>query len=467
MSKRDVLKHRKPIIAVHHLYVIYNRGLSNEVRALKDISFDVYPGEFIIFFGPSGCGKSTLLYSISGLETNVEGSVRVHGTELTSLGTGDLAHFHQTVIGMIFQAYYLISSLTVLENVALPQMALRRPRREREKRANLLLQHFGVSEQARKLPTELSGGQQQRVAICRALMNEPDIIVADEPVGNLDTKASGDVMNLLRSLNDEQKKTIILVTHDPSHLHHAHRIIYLRDGTIAGIKENTTEERRESAVKKLAQASVPLALRHWAQTVTVDMLQSTPSAYMAVKAQEIVAEVLTGMTLEELRRIDEVIVRLLQGTSKGMQEIYETLHGALEKHGLSIEKRRALRLAHKISRMVEEVAAVQSIKRKATTRRRAAVATEAARIRSLALVDVGGVIPQKSIRIVDRCIIQRMRGEIDFQRLTTFLDLPIRKGGAGLDRRFARRLARAIEPLASTVQSILKTSNETSSPSTS
>lgn len=430
---------------MRHLNVTYNRGRSNEIKALRDISFDIFPGEFVIFFGPSGCGKSTLLYSISGLEMAAEGSVAVRGRDVIGMRTAERAAFHQKIIGMVFQAYYLIPSLTVLQNVSLPQLPLYGKKREREARAQSLLDRFGVGAQARKLPTELSGGQQQRVAMCRALMNEPLIIVADEPVGNLDTKSSEDVMNLLRSLNDDQRKTVILVTHDPSHLHHAHRIIYLRDGAVVGIKVNTPEERRESAVKNLASSGLPSALRHWAQTVTSDMLQGSSSVFAAAKAQEITAEVLTGMTLPELRILDDAVMKLIEGRAHGPEALYRTLHGTLAAHGLSMDKRRAERLARELAVMAKQVASLRRIEASAAAaadRQRVAQS-----VRRAALERTGGSLTDDAAAVVDQCILKHVEGTMDFAQLAITLDQPLRRGGAGLDRRFARRLARAIEPL--------------------
>src|SRR4030042_4815348 len=200
----------KPIIKTNKLAVTYFAGLDNEARALQDINIEIHPGEFIILFGPSGCGKSTLLYSIAGLQPNVQGSIFFYDKDIILFSKKELENYHQKKTGMVFQAFYLINSVTVEKNVMLPQIALGAPVMERKKRTMELLAHFGVAEQAGKLPLELSGGQQQRVAICRALINEPEILLADEPVGNLDTKSAHDVMLLLQELNQKQKKTVVL-----------------------------------------------------------------------------------------------------------------------------------------------------------------------------------------------------------------------------------------------------------------
>jgi ABC-type methionine transport system ATPase subunit len=187
----------------------------------------------------------------------------------------------------------------------------------REARGLKLLKQFGVFEQAKKLPTELSGGQQQRVAICRSVMNDPDILLADEPVGNLDSKSSEEVMKLLRELNDRDKTTVILVSHDPSHLHHAHRVFFMRDGQIIRVQTNTEAERKESPVMAVAKTQIHPALEQWAKTIAPDAIKDADGAMSFLSAQEIVAEVLTGMTAKDVARLDMLA-----------QEIVEGRHGA-------------------------------------------------------------------------------------------------------------------------------------------
>lgn len=222
----------KPAIETQNLKVIYDLGKSRETRALDGVDVKVFPREFIIFFGPSGCGKSTLLYTFTGLEKPIQGKVFIHGKDLSLLSPSESAQFHQSSIGMIFQAYYLIPSLTVFDNVSLPQIFQKKSYSERKEKAFALLKRFGIEDQARKLPTELSGGQQQRVAICRALINDPAILLADEPVGNLDSFSAQIVIDMLKEINEKDKKTVALVSHDPRFLNLAHRVYYMEDGKI-------------------------------------------------------------------------------------------------------------------------------------------------------------------------------------------------------------------------------------------
>lgn len=234
---------REIAIKTENVSVIYDQGKPNETKALTDVNVSIYKEDFIVIFGPSGCGKSTMLYTISGIEKPTKGSILVGGKDITKFTPLESARFHRADIGMVFQAYNLIPSLTVVDNVALPQVFRGVSKEKRTVRAKILLQRFGILPQAEKLPTELSGGQQQRVGIARALINEQPIIFADEPVGNLDSKSAKIVLDILYDLNVKDKKTVILVTHDPSLLRYATHVIYMKDGNVVGEKRFNAEQR--------------------------------------------------------------------------------------------------------------------------------------------------------------------------------------------------------------------------------
>ncbi|TSD01617.1 MAG: Uncharacterized protein Athens071425_346, partial [Parcubacteria group bacterium Athens0714_25] len=223
---------KEPIIKTKDLRVIYNQGKSNEVRSLEDANVEIYPQEYVIIFGPSGCGKSTLLYSISGLQAPTYGDVFIEGKKLAEMNKKERVNLHRNNIGMVFQAFYLVPSLSIIGNVCLPKSFSGVAKKIREKDGMKLLQRFSIAEQATKFPNELSGGQKQRVSIARSLINNPQIILADEPVGNLDSESAENVLRILKELNEIDKKTIILVTHNPEHLHFADRIIHMKDGRI-------------------------------------------------------------------------------------------------------------------------------------------------------------------------------------------------------------------------------------------
>lgn len=232
---------RIPIIKIEGVHKSFGND-DAQVKVLEDVNLEIHSGEYIILFGPSGCGKSTLLNCISGLEVPDKGRVEIRGEDISKFNRAELAKYRNKKIGIIFQQFNVLKSFNILENIALPQTFSGISKKRRIKRAEHLLDMFGLKQLGKRIPTEVSGGQQQRVAIARALVNNPWILIADEPTGNLDSKASAEVMDLLEKLNTKSKRTVVMVTHNPEHLKYANRVIYLRDGKI--IKE---EKKRHSA----------------------------------------------------------------------------------------------------------------------------------------------------------------------------------------------------------------------------
>jgi len=204
------------------------------VHALRGVTMKVKKGEFVAIMGPSGSGKSTLLNMIGAIDRPTAGTVLVDGIDISKLDDNELAELRNKKIGFVFQAYNLINRTTVLRNVELPAIVSGMPRSKRVKRAKELLALVGLKDEIYRSPKYLSGGQQQRVAIARALMNNPSLILADEPTGNLDSKSGKEVMLYLRKLNEELGTTVIVVTHDRSVAEMADRILYIKDGKIIG-----------------------------------------------------------------------------------------------------------------------------------------------------------------------------------------------------------------------------------------
>jgi putative ABC transport system ATP-binding protein len=219
------------VVEMAHLYKSYRRG-TQVLLVLQDISLTVRAGEFLALMGPSGSGKTTLLNLIAGLDRPDAGRLTVHGIDLPSLTEAQLADWRAANVGFVFQFYHLIPVLTAFENVELPLLLTRLPRRERQEHAELVLELVGLSDRQHHYPAQLSGGQQQRVAIARALVTDPTLIAADEPTGDLDKQSAGEIMDLLTRLNEEFHKTIIIVTHDPEAAHHAGRIRRLIKGQL-------------------------------------------------------------------------------------------------------------------------------------------------------------------------------------------------------------------------------------------
>jgi putative ABC transport system ATP-binding protein len=222
-----------PALEAHHLRKVYKRG-AEEIVAVDDISLSIAPGEFVSFIGPSGSGKTTLINILGCLDNATSGSLKVGGrtvfSESTCLSEAALTRIRRVVFGYVFQKFYLVPTLTVWENVLLPFTFFRKT----EARADPLeiLTFLGLEKRVGHRPAELSGGEMQRVAIARALVNKPEILLADEPTGNLDSKRSAEIGEILRSLNEREKLTVLLVTHNPGLAAIAQRTISLRDGRI-------------------------------------------------------------------------------------------------------------------------------------------------------------------------------------------------------------------------------------------
>ena len=217
---------------------------SNIVNALQDVSIAIDKGEYVAFMGPSGSGKSTLMNIVGCLDTPTTGTYNLNGHEVSEMTENELAEVRNKEIGFVFQTFNLLPRASALDNVALPLIYAGYSRSDRDELAMGALESVGLGSRSHHKPNELSGGQRQRVAIARALVNNPSIILADEPTGNLDTKTSHDIMALFQELHDKGN-TIIMVTHEDDIAHYAHRIIRLRDGLIEWDRKNENVNRTE------------------------------------------------------------------------------------------------------------------------------------------------------------------------------------------------------------------------------
>jgi len=226
------------IIVAENLGQTYTSG-DRKLRVLSGISLKIAPEAFVAIVGPSGSGKTTLLGLLAGLDTPSSGRVSIDGTDLGSLTEEQRARIRATTIGFVFQAFQLIPTLTALENVLVPVELANGGGRDATKRARGLLGRVGLSDRFDHYPTQLSGGEQQRVALARAFANEPKILFADEPTGNLDSVTGSDIIDLLVQLNEEQRTTLVLVTHDPALADRAHRVITLAGGRVTSDTEGT------------------------------------------------------------------------------------------------------------------------------------------------------------------------------------------------------------------------------------
>jgi putative ABC transport system ATP-binding protein len=219
------------LVEIRNVSKVYERG-KQKVEVLHHIDLDIAKGDFFALMGPSGSGKTTLLNLIGGLDSPTDGSITVGGERIDTLGEGALAKWRSSHVGFVFQFYNLLPMLSAQKNVELPLLLTKLSAAERKRNAGIALQLVGLSDRATHKPTELSGGQQQRVAIARAIVSDPDLLVCDEPTGDLDRQSAEDVLGLLQTLNREHGKTIIMVTHDPKAAEHARHTLHLDKGAL-------------------------------------------------------------------------------------------------------------------------------------------------------------------------------------------------------------------------------------------
>ncbi len=220
------------LVHLRNLSKTYTRGLQ-KVEVLHGIDLDIESGDFVALMGPSGSGKTTLLNLIGGLDGPTGGSITVGGERLDQLSENALARWRSSHVGFVFQFYNLLATLSARRNVELPLLLTRLSGAQRRQRADIALQLVGLADRAVHKPSELSGGQQQRVAIARAIVSDPELLVCDEPTGDLDRQSAAEVLTLLQQLNRDHGKTIIMVTHDPKAAEFARRVVYLDKGTLA------------------------------------------------------------------------------------------------------------------------------------------------------------------------------------------------------------------------------------------
>ncbi|MDD2981097.1 MAG: ABC transporter ATP-binding protein [Hespellia sp.] len=251
----------KAVIEVSDLYKLYRVGES-VVRALDGLDFKIYEGEFCAIVGTSGSGKSTLLNMLAGLEKPTKGEVIIAGSHIEKLSEDQLVTFRRDNVGFIFQSFHLMGTMNAMENVALPLTFRRISKAKRLKKAEEMLDLVNLRKHKNHMPNQMSGGQQQRVGVARALVVDPKIIFADEPTGNLDSHTSQEVMELMQKVVREQKKTLVMVTHDDHLASYADRIFHIIDGKIVKIDDNRDAEKEKIAADTKNQGEGKEDLEH-------------------------------------------------------------------------------------------------------------------------------------------------------------------------------------------------------------
>jgi putative ABC transport system ATP-binding protein len=436
-----------------NLYFTYNKGKTNEFQALKNITFDIYDKEFVIIFGPSGCGKSSLLNVIAGLELPDEGSISVMERDLTSLKKNEFAMFHRNEIGMVYQQYNLITSLTVLDNVTLPQIFVNVGKRKRGKWGEELLERFGILEHAHKIPTELSGGQQQRIGIARAIVNNPKIILADEPVGNLDSISAENVLDILCDLNEKEEKTVILVTHNPEYLYVADRIIYMKDGVITKEVMNRDKNKKKKLDMESLQPKSPTA------TIS-DLMRSyrglSPEQIniliMPYKAKIFTHHFITTRSMEETTTFENVVQRRLLGAISE-KEFIDVLNRPSRDGGVGFDIRTAERVARRIGRVIKMAYLIyQERKQRVDESGNHALITDdekADKVLKYLLEtcyhDYKTNLSDTQIERLRKSVYNRLTSSIQKIQFYDYIDRPFQDGGVGLNSKTAKAITEEIE----------------------
>lgn len=431
------------LLHVENLNVTYNQGKQNEMRSLQGVSLDIYPEEYVIVFGPSGCGKSTLLYSLAALQAPTSGEILFNGKAFSQMTKKDKLLYHQLGMGMIFQAFFLIPSLTIIDNICLPKLFRNEDKKTRHEEGMQLLKRFGILEQAFKFPSELSGGQKQRASIARSLINKPDIIFADEPVGNLDSASAENVLAILKELNEVDKKTIVLVTHEPNHLQYGDRNIFMKDGKI--LREEVHKEKRNithavDANAKLEAEKLEAAKRSPELEMLLRSFQNMPQDQVSAllvpyKVKQMMFHILSEITEEQVKITEGFLKEYLFNSIK-QEELAQMLDAPFLEGGANWNVRRAHSFSERVAGLVDQARKMKELPLHATES-----------LGEYLTSHFSLVLNEEQQSRFYTILKQRTENKIDHTGLLHLLDLPVVKEGMGLHRFTAERIAQEVEML--------------------
>jgi putative ABC transport system ATP-binding protein len=417
------------VIKLEHVEQWYNKGKKSEVHALKDVTLEIEQGDYAAFFGPSGCGKTTLLYAISGIDKIAGGSISIKGQDIAKFSNQELAIFRQTGIGIIFQQFNLVPSLTVLENVALPMAFVGINKAKAQEEAAKLVKRFGLEEYAGHYPTELSGGQQQRVGIARALANNPPIIIADEPLGNLDSANAKNVLQILRDLNEQDGRTIIMVTHEAWSLQDVRTIFHMQDGSITSIEHKTAPGVAEG---KLAGLKSQVA-REARSSEHVDMVVRILSNFF-----------MRGHTIDETQRFEQILTDRFNKKIDALK-LQELLDKSFAEGGVGLWKKKAERTSTYIEALIEKQHDLETVIEHLEQAPDLTLGDEARKLRGFMLEEYVGDISVYKSEILDELISDRIRRFLSNEQFVTLLHSPVKEFGAGFPLHSAQRMAERLE----------------------
>lgn len=427
----------KPLIVCRDLSIIYNQGKANEFKALSNVNTDIYEGEYIILFGASGSGKSTLMYSIQGSLPPGEGTLLIRGDDIYSYPPEDRVYFQRYVMGIIFQSFNLIPSLSVLDNVALPMIFCDADKVSRERRAQSLLDRFGVGHVSNKIPAMLSGGQQQRVSVSRSMVNDPKILLADEPTGNLDSVSTQQVMDKIDEINTFDRRTIIMVSHNASHLSYAHRVYYLKDGLI--VREVVNPQRKQ--IKPVREGeTIVTELEQLARLYPYDSVDS-------LRVKSMVNFLTQKYTFKQLTRLEYSISLFIKGRIN-RDALIKSLITHPDRGGVGILETEARKMTNIAQKIIEQANDVRRFRAKKDNpniffsqdklaERLKEYLTGAFRIK---------LTKEQNENLVE-IIADRVTGVSDEEHLNQGLMSAVSGGGLGLDEKEADEITRYFEKI--------------------
>lgn len=425
----------RPLIKTEDLEVTYNKGKSNEFLALRGVNIEIYKGEYIVLFGTSGSGKSTLMNCILGSLPNSGGRITVKDKDVYSASTEDTVKYQRETVGIMFQTFNLIPSVTVLDNVALPQLFAGVSAQRRLPKAQELLERFGVGHVSHKLPGNLSGGQQQRVSVARSLVNNPEILLADEPVGNLDSRSATQVMNTIDEVNKKDGVTIILVTHDAKHLPYAHRVYYLEDGHIVREVPNPEQEQ----IKKTDDASIVTEIERLARLypyVSVNEL----------RVKSLVNYITQDVNFDQVTVLEKTLHRYIHG-SMNDEQMKEILMTKMREGGVGLEEKEAEEIKKRLSSIMKQSNDITRFRRGVQKMPEYYQWRYIQRVRDYLLDLYEGDMSVDAIKELDRLINDRLNGVIRRYDFEYALSKDIEENGVGIDEKSAYAMTEYFEKI--------------------
>lgn len=420
------------IIKIEHLNLWYEKGKPVEVHALKDINLEIEKGDYVAFFGPSGCGKTTMLYSISGIDRFQQGKVIINGRDISPLTNQELAIFRQTGIGIVFQQFNLVPSLNVLKNVALPMLFVGITSEKAEMEAQKLLERLDITKYAARYPYELSGGQQQRVGIARALANNPPIIIADEPLGNLDSKNAQLTLDFLKELNDKDGRTVIMVTHEAWSLRDVKTIFHVKDGVITDIERTTKESLAESLSK------------HLYDQMAVSGKNGAGVDEEKISARILANSLLRGYSMDEITRFESMVNdRFALKIDK--KEFRKLINKPFKEGGVGLHNKKSDKVTEYIENVIDKRKDVNFIYDTIAKNPESSIDDEIKDIRKWIIEGYTGKLSDIQITALDEVISDRIRGYLPADKVVEVLDLSNNKFGVGLSFRAAQLMSEKLE----------------------